>query len=69
MFFNVREGIDFAVEIVGDNQNLDFFQWVNNEIERMEDARYLVDAVISHPCIDKVRLENCFGEDINVMKC
>ena len=52
MFFNVREGIDFAVEIVGDNQNLDFFQWVNNEIERMEDARYLVDAVISHPCID-----------------
>ena len=69
MFFNVREGIDFAVEIVGDNQNLDFFQWVNNPIESTQDVSYLVDAVISHPCIDTVRLENCFGEDINVMKC
>ena len=64
-FAIAREGIGFAVKIVGDNPKLEQLNWVNNEIERMEDARYLVDAVISHPCIDKVRLENCFGDDIN----
>ena len=34
------------------------------DIESMEDARYLVDAIISHQ-IDYITLENCFGEDIN----
>ena len=64
-FVNAREGIDFAVKLVEDNPNLEQFDWVNNEIETIEDACYLVDAVISHPHINKVCLDNCFGEDIN----
>ena len=64
-FVNTREGIEFAVDIARDNPNLDLFQWAHNPIERMEDARYMIDAIISHPCIGRILLENCFGEDIN----
>ena len=64
-FVNVREGIDFAVKLVEDNPNLERFDWVDNEIESTEDARYLVNAITTHPHIDDVRLENCFGEDID----
>lgn len=60
-----REGNDFAVEIVGDNPNLEQFDWINNSIESMEDARCLVAYIISHPNIVDVRLENCCGEGID----
>ena len=64
-FVNTREGIDFAVKLVKDNPKLEHFDWANNPIERMEDARYLVEAIISHPGIVGIRIENCLGEDIN----
>jgi len=65
-FDNVREGIEFVAKLVEDNPNLEQFYWINNDIERMEDACYLVDAIINHPRVQHVRLENCFGEeDIN----
>ena len=64
-FVNTRKGIDFAVDIIGDNPKLERFYWLNNDIDRMEDARYLVDAIISHPRVQHIRLDNCFGDDIN----
>ena len=71
-FVNTHDGIEFAVETVGYNPKLEQFEWVNNQIERMEDARYLVDAIISHPLINHIRLDSCFSEYINgydVFRC
>ena len=62
-FVDTRDGIEFAVKSI--ETNLERLQWVNNEIERMEDARYLVDAIIHYRRIEHIRLENCLGEDIN----
>jgi Ran GTPase-activating protein (RanGAP) involved in mRNA processing and transport len=31
----------------------------------MEDAHYLVESIIKHPTIDKIRLDGCFGEEVN----
>ena len=70
-FFNTREGIDFAVKMIEDI-NLEQLNWVSNEIERMEDACYLVDTIISHPSIHYIRLIDCLGEYINgydVFRC
>ena len=64
-FVNTRVGLEFAVKYIEGNPNLEQFYWVNNPIDSVEDARYLVDAIISHPRIDKVSLVNCFGDDIN----
>ena len=63
-FVNIREGIEFAVEVMKGNQTIQTFYWKNNTINSMEDACHLVDSVISHPSIDKIRLENCFGGDV-----
>ena len=63
-FVNTREGIEFVVKSI-EEINLEQLNWVSNEIERMEDARYLVDAIISHPRIHYIRLIDCFGDDIN----
>ena len=64
-FVNTHDGIEFAVKLIGYNPKLEQFEWVNNQIESMEDARYLVDAIISHPGIVDIRIEHCFGGDIN----
>ena len=64
-FANVREGIEFAVEVMKSNEMMKAFYWASNTINSMEDARYLVEAVNSHPTINKVRLVNCFGDDTN----
>jgi hypothetical protein len=64
-FVNVREGIEFAVEVMESNERMDTFCWASNTINSMEDARHLVDSIISHPAIKTVRLENCFGDDTN----
>ena len=37
----------------------------NNRINNMEDAQLLIDAVSSHPSIDDIDLEDCFGDNIN----
>jgi len=64
-FVHIREGIEFAVEVMESNERMCTFYWTSNTINSMEDARYLVEAVNSHPAINTVRLENCFGNDIN----
>ena len=64
-FVNIREGVEFVVEVMKFNDMMEVFCWTSNIINSMEDARYLVDAVNSHPAINTVRLENCFGNDIN----
>ena len=64
-FVNVREGIEFAEEVMKSNERMDIFSWKSNAINSMEDARYLVDAIVRHPSIDKVHIMNCFGGDIN----
>ena len=63
-FANGREGIEFAVGVMKSNETMNGFYWTSNTINTMEDARYLVDSIISHPSIDKIRLENCFGGDV-----
>jgi Ran GTPase-activating protein (RanGAP) involved in mRNA processing and transport len=65
---NIRhsgEGIAFAIEVIQSNQKLEEFAWTNSTIESMDGADRLVDAIISHPSIDKITLENCFGENVN----
>ena len=64
-FTNVREGIEFAVKVIKANHNLQEFRWMHNQITNMEDAKYLTRAIINHPSIDNVCLDNCFGGDIN----
>ena len=64
-FVNCHEGVEFVVEVMNSNYMMEVFCWTSNIINSMEDARYLVDAVNSHPAINTVRLENCFGNDIN----
>ena len=64
-FVNGRDGIEFAVDVMESNKTIEDFCWSSNAINSMEDARYLVEAVNSHPAINTVRLENCFGNDIN----
>ena len=62
---NIREGIEFAVEVMESNETIQGFYWASNTINNMEDARLLVEAVNSHPAINQVRLENCFDDDVN----
>ena len=64
-FANAREGIAFAVEIMESNQKLTQFGWTHSPIESMDDATRLVEVVIGHPTIEKITLENCFGENRN----
>ena len=60
-FVNIREGIEFAVEVMKGNQTIQTLYWENNTINRMKDACYLVDSIINHPLIlKKIHLENCF---------
>ena len=64
-FVNPREGVDFAVEFIQSNQLLKRLRWANNPIDSMNDATHLVEAIIGHPLLDWVRLENCFGGNVN----
>ena len=64
-FVSAQEGIEFAIEIIRSNQKLKKFNWVNNPITSMDDANDLVEAIIPHPQIDCIRLENCFGVNMN----
>ena len=57
-FVNAQEGIEFAIKIIRSNQKLQKFNWVNNPITSMDDENDLVEAIIPHPQIDCVRLEN-----------
>lgn len=70
-FVTIREGIEFSMKCMDSNQQLNTFCWVSNPLVSTENARYLVEAIINHPSIDYVQLENCFGDDIdgyNVVK-
>ena len=62
-FVNVREGIEFAVEVLESNETMKVFSLASKTINSMGDARYLVDAIVRHPSIDKIRLDHCFGGD------
>ena len=62
-FANVREGLEFAVDVIRGNQKMKKLSWVNNRLNNMEGAQLLIDAVSSHPSIDDIRLDGCFGGD------
>ena len=64
-FVNIREGTEFVIEIIQSNQKLKEFHWTNNEIESMDDANLLVEAIISRPLIKSISLVNCFGENMD----
>ena len=61
-FVNIREGIKFAVDVMESNPNMKHFLWEHNQLDSMENARSVLDAVISHPSIDRIRLENCLHD-------
>ena len=63
--FEEDKGIEFATECINSNNKLQHFDWVNNHIDNTKDAMSLVDAIVNHPSITKVRLENCLGGDMN----
>ena len=62
-FVNIRDGIEFAVEVLESNETIEVFYWTSNTINSMEDVQYLIDAIINHPSIDKIRLGDCFQRD------
>jgi len=64
-FINIRKGIDFSIKCMESNHQLKEFYMANNQLRGMENARSLLDAIISHPSIESVRLEGCLGGDIN----
>ena len=50
-------------ELDGSGTGMCCFGWANNIITRGEDVRRLVNAIDSHPFVDKVRLDDCLGDD------
>jgi len=59
--FANNEGIMFSTECIKHNNELQHLDWINNQIDSTEDAMLLVDAIVSHPSVTKVSLDNCFG--------
>ena len=59
-FENVREGIEFAVEVMKSNEMMKAFYWASTTINSMEDAHYLVDSIINHLSIKTICLGVCF---------
>ena len=51
------------LQCIKSNNELERIDWINNQIDNTKDAMLLVDAIISHPSIDKVRIENCLGDE------
>jgi len=67
-FVSARGGIDFATECIKSIQQLEQFEWINNNlIESTADASYLLNAVISHPSINNIRFTfgHSFGNNID----
>jgi len=61
-----REGIEFVIKCMETNRLMTNFYLANNQLEGMENVSSVLDAVISHPSINRIRLENCLGgEEIN----
>ena len=63
-FVYVSDGIKFAVEVIKNNPNMKQFFWDYNQLESIENARSVLDAVINHPSIERIRLESCFDGEI-----
>ena len=60
-FANNNQGARFTTECIKSNNELQHFEWVNNQISNVEDAKLLVDAIVNNPSVTKVSLDNCFG--------
>ena len=61
-----NDAIKFAMDVINANQHLTDISWENSLTDSREDARALALAIVSHPSIDSVRLENCFGVEGNI---
>jgi len=64
-FPSPKKGIEFAVQLINGNGTMNQFEWSNNQINNLEDARLLVYAILKHPLIRHVQLDNCFGAGTN----
>jgi len=64
-FADSREGIEFILTCMEINHQMKEFYLSNNQLGGMENALSVLDAIIRHPSIERVRLENCLGGDIN----
>jgi len=65
-FDDTEQLVKFALEIIQSNRQIKDFWCSGNQLESMDNANRWVEAIISHPSINKVRLENCLRGDINV---
>ena len=61
-FTDARKGIEFVIEFIKSNQTLKKFNWMTNRIDSIDDANQ--PAIMSHPSIDHVQLDNCFGDNV-----
>ena len=65
-FVDIHKGAEFIVTCIQSNPQMKEFCLVNNQLETTVNASSVLDAVISHPSINCIRLENCLGgENIN----
>ena len=48
------------------NHHLAEIRWIDSQIDSEEDARAICLAIVSHPSITRVQLENCFGVEGNI---
>jgi len=64
--FANNEGTKFITECIKFNHQMKSFYLINNQLGNIKNATTALDAVINHPSIDRVQLENCLGGgDIN----
>ena len=58
------EGVQFAINVLKNNNSIEKFGWHNNSVRSTEDACDLVDAVLEHPTIRKLALTRSLNEGI-----
>lgn len=60
-----RVGIDFAVEVMKTSPSLKVFEWVENNMNSMNDMKHLLGAITSHPSLKHIALNGCCGGEVD----
>ena len=63
---NVSDSVEFAVKCIKSNRQMNKLYLTNNQLGNMKNTTTVLDAVISHPSIERIRLDDCLGGgDVN----
>jgi len=57
-YFSISDGIDFAIDVIQNNEIKDF-QWVNTTIDNMVHVTRLLEVLSTQQSLERIRLENC----------